>query len=172
MVMVMIVTMMKQSGWSNSMPGVCSQWILSKVPTPTHSNTLNLIEPHHRHRHCYHYHDYQHHGHWSSKPYGNQTCLKMYLFWFEFLPIESNSWNTAAIQNKCLTNRFAFPLLEISFQLPFLILNGRFCKKRWHFGYSALKMGWEWEGWMPWGEIDNSLNVWEFGVLRFSQICW
>ena len=53
------------------MPGVCSQWILSKVPTPTHSNTLNLIEPadhrhrhRHRHRHYYrqHYHDYQHHG--------------------------------------------------------------------------------------------------------------
>ena len=31
-------------------------------------------------------------------------------------------------------------------------------------------MGWEWDGWMPWGEIDNGLNVWEFGVLRFSQI--
>ena len=79
---------------------------------------------------------------WSRKPCGNQTCLKMCLFLFEFLPIESDSWNTAAIHNKCLTNGSTFPLLEISFQLPFRLLDGRLSKK----GDILDNVDWTWVG--------------------------
>ena len=114
--MTMMMTMMKQDGWSNSMPGVCSQWILSKVPTPTHSNTLNLIEPDHRHRH-HHYHDYQHHGHANHA--GTKHVWKCVFSYLNFYPLNP----IAGTQLLSITNVWQtdppFPCLKLVFSCLF-----------------------------------------------------